>query len=194
MSLEEKLQHIRGLWKHVVLPEAGKSLFLIGFARPNMTSLFIPAELQARLVAGVIAGHVQLPPRDQLIAEATEDAERYRKIFSEATTRRVPALVDHLIYNDGLAEFLGASPPLARALFPWLCACHDFCGDWLATSKHSDGDTAGAVLRLRSWWPLMDIELFVHLLFGPLNAAHYRFSGSQVVRFCVFAHVLNECK
>ena len=188
-SLEEKLQRIRNLWKHSVLPEADDSLFLVGFARPNMTSLFIPTELQARLVAGVIAGDVKLPPRDRLVAEAAEDAERYRKIFSEATARRVPALVDHLIYNDSLAEFLGASPPLARALFPWLSASHysfyHYGGRAAAKWKSADGDTAGALLQDRngrpcSCWPLIDIELFVHLLFGPLNSAHYRFSGSQV--------------
>ena len=113
-ELANRLQHIRSLWKHCVVPELDSALFCVGFARPNMTSLFIPTELQARLVAAVVTGALALPAAVTMRAEATEDAAYYNHVFPGCS--RVGALVDHLHYNDGLAEFLGASPPLLRAL------------------------------------------------------------------------------
>mmetsp|Transcript_10512 Transcript_10512/g.24437 ORF Transcript_10512/g.24437 Transcript_10512/m.24437 type:complete len:651 (-) Transcript_10512:348-2300(-) len=136
-----RLQDIRSLWKHAVVPEMGDKLFVIGFARPNMTSLFIPAELQARLVAGAICKTVKLPPVPSMVAQAREDAAWYKETFSEHTTSRLKALVDWTKYDDEMAEVLGASPPLV-----------------------------GSLLR-------GDVELFVHLFFGSINAAQFRFSG-----------------
>jgi len=152
-GLSQRLRSdMRSLWKHCVVPEMGSGLFLVGFARPNMTSLFIPTELQARLVASVVSGTVTLPSAKSMAAEAAHDAATYVSFFGAKTCGRLQALVDHLHYNDGLAAFLGAQPPLFRALTGWR------------------GVSRGG-LGLPDW------ELLVHLFWGPLNASHYRFQG-----------------
>ena len=87
---------MRSLWKHCVVPSMGDALFLVGFARPNMTSLFIPTELQARLVSAVVGGTLALPPPAAMEKEAAEDAAHYVSIFSAKTCGRLQALVDHV--------------------------------------------------------------------------------------------------
>lgn len=145
-ELSARIKDMRKNWKHMVLPELGDKLFLAGFARPNMTSLFIPAELQARCAGAVIRKEVVLPGPEDMIAQAAADAKYYTEVFSEGTCKRLRALVDHLHYNDNLAAFIGASPPMVKAFFT-------------------------------------DPELFVHLFFGSLNGAQYRFSGPNAVEW-----------
>jgi hypothetical protein len=74
----------------------GDALFLVGFARPNMTSLFIPTELQARLVSAIVRGAHALPAPATMEKEAAEDAYTYVSFFSAKTCGRVQSLVDHV--------------------------------------------------------------------------------------------------
>lgn len=111
-----ELTNIRALWKHMIHPDYDDKLILAGFARPNMTSLLIAADLQSRCAGALIAGKLKLPPRELRIRLAAEDRAYFVATFGEKTTSRLRALVDHLYYNDSLAEFMGASPPYAEAL------------------------------------------------------------------------------
>ncbi len=129
----------RTLFKNMIAPEIGGSLIWLGFARPTFGSQFPVMEMQARLAAQVVAGHLTLPDRNAMMAEAERDSRRWSVQFGHSG-ERVRGLIDYAHYMDDLARIVGCGPRLWRLL-------------------------------------LTDPRLWLHVVYGPLQASQFRLHG-----------------
>merc|ERR1719181_470300 len=105
----------RDLYKRILHPELGTRFGFVGFFRPGFGSVAPAAELQARALALVLAGKVQLPSPEVM----HEVAARDRLMDLEQYCRdapRVGALGDYATYMNSWAEMVGCQPQLLRLL------------------------------------------------------------------------------
>ena len=112
-ALSTKLVKPGSLWKNVVHPELGDSLFLVGFARPHQINLVSVAEMQARLVGQILGGR-SLPGLAAMRETIAADNAWMLRYFGDRFVKN-PALVDYLYYTDGIAKFIGCEVPFRRA-------------------------------------------------------------------------------
>ena len=133
----------RGWYKYVFAP-GDPSLAFVGFARPIFGSIPGIAELQSRLVAGVVSGRVALPPRAARERAVARDRRFWNHHFRH-TSLRIAGLVDHYKYCDQLARLIGCRPRLWRLFFAsprrwWdaVSAPWNGCQFWLDDPAHRD--------------------------------------------------------
>ncbi len=97
------------LYLNFVAPGFGGSLSFIGFLRPPLGAIPPMAEMQARLFAQIVSGHVHLPPEEAMEVDTTHRLAKRRAYFS-AVFDRLPQLVDYSTYMDEMAERIGCKP------------------------------------------------------------------------------------
>lgn len=94
----------------LIFPPGWDRLAFIGYARPGVGTVPVIAELQARLLAAVLAGRRSLPSATQMATAIDEQLERSRRRFPQDFAR-IPHLVDYHHYLSLLAADVGALPP-----------------------------------------------------------------------------------
>ncbi|WAR28557.1 FMO5-like protein [Mya arenaria] len=104
------------LYKSVFSPDIGRSLAFIGFVQPSSGGVILMSEMQARWLAEICKGRVKLPSeremRSAMELEKKQNAYKYYNCAGHTMQR------DPLVYNDDIAELIGAKPSLLR--FPGL--------------------------------------------------------------------------
>jgi dimethylaniline monooxygenase (N-oxide forming) len=150
-ELSDKLVGLDSLWKNVVHPDLGDTLFMVGFARPHQINLVSVAEMQARLVGQVLCGR-GLPAVAAMRETIAADHAWMRRYFGDRYDKN-PALVDYLYYTDGLAKFIGCEVPLRRAalrdpaLFLKLVFASMNGAHFRLVGPGADWDAAAAVIK-----------------------------------------------
>jgi dimethylaniline monooxygenase (N-oxide forming) len=98
------------LYGHVIPPdETVRGLYFVGFARPGFGAIPPLAELQARWIAGILQGELELPTPDDMRLQILEYNARRRRLFRHHADS-LPALVDYLPYTQWLAQRVGCDP------------------------------------------------------------------------------------
>lgn len=115
-EISAKLLPVNKLWKNCVSPDFANHLFLVGFSRPQQINLISVAEMQARLVALLIASKKQLLPKHKLLQMIQQDQQWMQTFYGDRYLQN-PALIDYLYYMDGLAKAIGCEVPLLKAFF-----------------------------------------------------------------------------
>ncbi|XP_052783559.1 flavin-containing monooxygenase 5-like isoform X2 [Mya arenaria] len=102
------------LYKSVFSPDIGRSLAFIGFVQPSSGGVILMSEMQARWLAEICKGRVKLPSEREMRSamELEKNAYKYYNCAGHTMQR------DPLVYNDDIAELIGAKPSLLR--FPGL--------------------------------------------------------------------------
>ena len=101
----------RGNYKQIFSIDYPNEIGFFGFARPAFGSIPPTTEMQARLWALVLSGHILLPSAEVMIATSDKDRAEWERRFVY-DSERVKGLVDYQIYCDSLAEIMGVMPPL----------------------------------------------------------------------------------
>ncbi len=99
--------HVRRLFRHMILPEAGPRLAFIGFARPAEGGVPACSEMQSRVFARLCSGKLKLPAPDVLRSLTDEENRREAARFDKSA--RISILVPYVQYMDAMAELLGCS-------------------------------------------------------------------------------------
>lgn len=107
---------VRRLYKQVFHPQMGGKLMWVGFARPALGAVPVLAEMQARFVAMVCSGEVELPDCDTQTKLAEADRAFYHHVFGPHA-ERIKSLVLHLTYTDSIASIIGCEPHLFKLFF-----------------------------------------------------------------------------
>ena len=116
-DLAEECRNPRKLYKQCIHPLFPKGeLAFMGFARPAFGSIPPCSEMQSRLHAMTLSGHLQLGSVKSLRAQAKKDQVNYEWRFGYDAAR-VKGLVDFQLYTDDIAEVIGALPPLMYLFF-----------------------------------------------------------------------------
>jgi hypothetical protein len=115
-DISKQLLPVNTLWKNCIAPAFGTRLCLVGFSRPQQINLIAVAEMQARLVALLIAGKKQLPPLHILQRTIQRDQQWMQTCYGDRYLKN-PALIDYLWYMDGMAQLIGCDIPLMQAFF-----------------------------------------------------------------------------
>ena len=138
----------RSLFKHCFHPAIGKSLALIGYARPTQGMLPACAELQARYFALLCSNRRTLPQdlHDCTLRESQAEAEMLKG------DQRIRTLVQYPYFSESMAELIGCKPRLRTQLRDPVLAYKLFFGSMLATryrldGPHADPTTAKHVLK-----------------------------------------------
>lgn len=117
----EELRKMNGtdLYKHMYHLEY--PLAFVGFARPNNGAMPPIAEMQARVIAGHLAGKIALPDKQRLMKLRDTDKVMYRKI-RPLHADRCTSLVDFFVYLNELAAMIGCQPGILAMVvnpFKW---------------------------------------------------------------------------
>jgi len=102
-------------FKQVISVDFPTEIGFFGFARPAFGSIPPTAEMQARLWTMAISGDISLPDKAHMMEVAKVDQLNWEKRFGH-DAHRVKGLVDYQLYCDGIAEIIGAMPPLRQLL------------------------------------------------------------------------------
>ena len=103
-----KIENTRNLYKQMFLPEYGKDLALIGFARPLQGGVPAISELQARYFASLCSGESEFPSSEEMRFIADKDRMMAEKLFQ--ITPHVSSLVNYCHYMDDIAKLIGCAP------------------------------------------------------------------------------------
>jgi dimethylaniline monooxygenase (N-oxide forming) len=112
---------LRGLYKHMILPEIGPTLAFLGYAKPTIGNIPATSDMQARYLAMVLAGDLRLP--EDMREVIAEDAAYYRRNLAVDNEQ----LVHYMTYLDSLADQIGCRPRLSKLLMTmdlrllWYC-------------------------------------------------------------------------
>ena len=116
-DLAKSCQNPRLLYKQTIHPSTPDgSLAFHGFARPAFGSIPPCSEMQSRLVAMVVSGHLKLPDTDELKRLSKVDCDNWEYRFGY-DAKRVKGLVDFQLYCDDMAKQMGSLPPLVSLFF-----------------------------------------------------------------------------
>lgn len=158
----------RRMFKNVFHPELGASLAMVGYARPTFGSQFPVMEIQARLVARVIAGRQALPSVAAMAAVIRADDAVLAEQFGP-TGDRVRGLVDYPRYMDEVAGLIGCRPRVWRLALTdprlWL---HVVYGPMQATQYRLHGPGAKLAEARRILMP-MPVSPFNHIVKAGLR-------------------------
>lgn len=107
--LDEDTNEIK-LYKNVFSPEIGPSLAFIGFVQPASGGVLTMSEIQARWFAEMCKGRVKLPEK----TEMEESMEKEKRICEEKYYKSARHTIqrDPILYNDEIAEKIGAKPSI----------------------------------------------------------------------------------
>jgi len=92
------------------LPEYGKSLAFIGFARPQQGGVPTISELQSRYFALLCSNKRALPSRREMNRVSKEEKKYWEKEFY--ITPHVLSLVNYCHYMESLAKLIGCAPKI----------------------------------------------------------------------------------
>uniref|UniRef100_A0A8C6LIE3 Flavin-containing monooxygenase n=1 Tax=Nothobranchius furzeri TaxID=105023 RepID=A0A8C6LIE3_NOTFU len=110
-----KSGHRVGLYKHVFPPNLEHpTLAIVGFIHSD-GAIMPQAEMQARFVARVFAGHKKLPANQAMIKAVEKDTKQIEKSY--VVSKLTPLQVDFVEYMDDLAKDIGVRPSLLWLLF-----------------------------------------------------------------------------
>ncbi|MCB9527245.1 MAG: NAD(P)-binding domain-containing protein [Myxococcales bacterium] len=99
---------VRDLYKHMIHPDAGLRIALIGWARPEVGGAPTCSEMQARYYALLLSGRRRLPDSHTLERLIAEDRQYEESWF--VNTPRPPSIVPYVWFCDGLARLIGCHP------------------------------------------------------------------------------------
>jgi dimethylaniline monooxygenase (N-oxide forming) len=108
---------VDGLYQRILDPRLGSRIAFVGFARPAIGAMPPIAEMQARWVAGVFSGDVELPDPHEMQKRIEDDDARTRETFPK-DVGQLPHIVAQARYLDGLAVEIGCMPELADLSTP----------------------------------------------------------------------------
>jgi len=111
----KEINYRNDLFKKCIHPELATSLAFVGFARPNFGTIPVIAELQARLVALVMAGKVTLPTMEEMEAMINADRQYEEWLFSPYY-RQLPSLCSYMESTQALCRLLGCDIDWKRLL------------------------------------------------------------------------------
>nr|VFJ75644.1 MAG: dimethylaniline monooxygenase (N-oxide forming) [Candidatus Kentron sp. FW] len=106
--LENQIANTRDLFKQMFLPDVGKSMAFIGFARPLQGGLPAMAEMQSRYFAALCSGKLDLPSRENMVAQAKADRQYWEEQFY--ISPHVSSLVNYCHYMDDIAKLAKCAP------------------------------------------------------------------------------------
>ncbi|XP_037554142.1 flavin-containing monooxygenase 5 [Nematolebias whitei] len=110
-----KSGHRVGLYKHVFAPNLEHpTLAIVGFIHSD-GAIMPQAEMQARFVTRVFAGHRKLPSNQAMIKAVEKDTRNIAKNY--VVSKLTPLQVDFVEYMDDLAKDIGVRPSLLWLLF-----------------------------------------------------------------------------
>lgn len=96
------------LYKNVFSPEIGPSMAFIGFVQPASGGVLSMSEIQARWFAELCRGRVTLPDRAAMEESIQSDVQsQYERYYNSA---RHTIQKDPIVYNDDIADMIGAKP------------------------------------------------------------------------------------
>lgn len=107
--------NVRDLFKHMLHVDYGARISFIGFVRPTLGSVPACSEMQARYLAGVLAGKLQLPSRPELHREIEYDRRYERNYFS--ITPDLHTLTVFPVFMDSMARKIGCMPDVGLLQF-----------------------------------------------------------------------------
>jgi len=169
-ELARQAANSRGLYKRMIVPEAGTSIAWVGYVRPGIGSVPPCAEMQARYLAQLISGERALPSEQAMRHDIQLHREIDLKQFG-ADAERLGTLTDFYRFMETMADVIGCRPPLARlfagdprtalkVLFGPLSAVQ-----YRLTGPGADPESAKASLRRMPMmpWPVLAYELILLL-------------------------------
>nr|VFJ46982.1 MAG: dimethylaniline monooxygenase (N-oxide forming) [Candidatus Kentron sp. FW]VFJ56157.1 MAG: dimethylaniline monooxygenase (N-oxide forming) [Candidatus Kentron sp. FW] len=106
--LDREISNTRDLYKQMFLPDVGKSLAFIGFARPLQGGVPAIAEMQSRYFAALCSGEAELPSPENMTRLARADRQYWEREFH--ITPHVSSLVNYCHYMDDIARLVKCSP------------------------------------------------------------------------------------
>lgn len=112
---EEAACDIRNLFKNSIHRITREELFFCGFVRPNIGSVVISVQLQAKWFARLCSGKTSIACDAELEKIIVVDKKKLRKQFPK--DRAKAWLRDFLVFNDEIAAMIGCSVPLIWLFF-----------------------------------------------------------------------------
>ncbi|RYV02032.1 hypothetical protein SOPP22_10670 [Shewanella sp. OPT22] len=110
------VQNVRDLYKHMICPEVGSSLAFIGWVRPSQGGVPACSEMQARYLAQLLIGNLQLPKVKQLRELISLDKEYEERLFYK--NAKLSGLVNYHQFMRSLAQCIGCLPNIKWYLNP----------------------------------------------------------------------------
>jgi dimethylaniline monooxygenase (N-oxide forming) len=99
------------LYRRIIDPWLGGRIAFVGFVRPAIGAIPPIAEMQARWVARVFAGDIELPDPHEMEKRIEEEDAWTREMFPK-DCGQLPYIVAHTRYLDELAVEIGCMPSL----------------------------------------------------------------------------------
>lgn len=100
----------RNLFKHMLHPDYGKRVSLIGWARPSQGGLPACSEMQARYLALLLSEEKELPAYEDLKQTTINDTKYYETLFNESL--QIKSLVCYNNFMQSMGDLIGCSPKL----------------------------------------------------------------------------------
>lgn len=101
------------LYKNVFSPRFGHTLGLIGFVEPAASGGMVTmSELQSRWMAELVCGTVHLPTPTEMQNAQLQDRSWEKSWYY--SSKRNTILKIPILYNDGIAEIIGAKPVFSK--------------------------------------------------------------------------------
>ena len=111
---------MRQLYKHMIHPDLGAGIVLIGWARPAVGGVPACAEMQSRYFALLCSGEKKLPEKEELMQLITRQANYENEVYYK--NPNVRTLVHYSRYMSDFSKVIGCSPWRSSTLFNPLLA------------------------------------------------------------------------
>ncbi len=136
--LDNAIDNTRNLYKQMFLPEIGRSLAFIGFARPLQGGVPVIAEMQSRYFALLCSGKATLPSAENMVRQAKEDRQYWEKQFH--ITPHVSSLVNYCQYMDDMAGLAKCTPVIPAFISDPVFYTKIYLGPQFAIQYRLNGD------------------------------------------------------
>jgi dimethylaniline monooxygenase (N-oxide forming) len=103
-----EISDVRKMYKHMIHPDLGTDIVLIGWARPGVGGVPACSEMQSRYVALLCSNKLQLPDNHQLQALIEKQANFEQQMYHKNPTLKT--LVHYSSYMHDFAKIIGCSP------------------------------------------------------------------------------------
>ncbi|MEQ8627043.1 NAD(P)-binding domain-containing protein [Ekhidna sp.] len=107
-SFGSDFENPRRLFKHMIHPEYGDKVCIVGWARPTQGGLPACSEMQSRYIAMLISEKKSLPSIDRMEATISKDAAYYEKVFKDS--KRINSLISYHDFMNDMAKLIGCKP------------------------------------------------------------------------------------
>lgn len=107
-SFGESFENPRALFKHMIHPEFGDRIGLIGWARPSQGGLPACSEMQARYMAHIISGKLELPTQSEMESTIIKDEIYNEKLFADST--HIRSLICYYKFMNDMGDLIGCKP------------------------------------------------------------------------------------